>query len=41
MRKTLKIDRPQVKSCGGKKKGGSCNSWAGATSLITKIKIAA
>ena len=41
MRKTIKTDRPQVKACGGKKKGGSCNVWAGDTQVKTKIKISA
>lgn len=31
---------PVTKMCGGKKKG-SCNTWAGATTLETKIKVAA
>lgn len=34
-----KPHRP-IKNCGGKK-GGKCNSWAGATKLETKIKVAA
>lgn len=30
-----------IKSCGGKKKGSGCASWAGSTKLITTFKIAA
>jgi len=30
-----------IKGCGGKKKGSGCASWAGATKLITTLKIAA
>jgi len=41
MRKYIKLDRPAIQNCGGKKKGSGCNSWAGATTLQTKIKIAA
>jgi len=40
MRKTIRTDRPQVKACGGKKKG-SCNVWAGDTIVKTKIKVTA
>tara|TARA_R110000868_G_scaffold18521_1_gene81299 strand:+ start:184 stop:300 length:117 start_codon:yes stop_codon:yes gene_type:complete len=29
-----------IQNCGGKKKG-SCNTWAGATTLQTTIRIAA
>lgn len=32
-----KKDREPIRFCGGKKKG-SCNTWAGATVLKTKIK---
>ena len=39
MRKAIKIDRPAIKNCGSRKKGG-CN-WAGATTMIKKIKVAA
>jgi hypothetical protein len=38
--KTPKKDRKAIKNCGGKKRG-SCNTWAGATILQTKIKVAA
>jgi hypothetical protein len=38
--KTAKKDRSAIRNCGGKKKG-SCNTWAGATTLQTKIKVAA
>ena len=42
--KTIRIlPKPPItitKMCGGKKKG-SCNTWAGATTLQTNIKIAA
>lgn len=40
MRNIQKVNRPTIKFCGGKK-GKGCNSWAGATTLITQIKIAA
>lgn len=30
-----------IKNCGGKKSKGSCNTWAGATTMQTPIKIAA
>lgn len=41
MRKTVKINRPQVKACGGKRGKGCGSSWAGSTKLQTKIRIAA
>lgn len=41
MRKAIKIDRPAVKNCGSRKKGGCGSNWAGASTLITKIKVAA
>ncbi len=40
MQKTIKKDRPQVKMCGGKRKG-SCNVWLGDTKIVTKIKVTA
>lgn len=30
-----------IKGCGGKKKGKGCAYWAGATKLLTTLKIAA
>lgn len=39
-RKFIFKNKSAIKFCGGKKKG-SCNSWVGATILITKIKVAA
>lgn len=39
MEKCVKRDRPAVKNCGSRKKGGC--SWAGATKLETKVKVAA
>jgi len=42
MRNTIKIDRPAIKNCGGKKGKGGCGSnWAGASQVKTAIKIAA
>ncbi len=41
MRKSIKVNRPGIRFCGGKKKGSGCASWAGSSSLITRIKIAA
>lgn len=40
----MKKERPKantIKGCGGKKGKGSCGTWAGATTGVTTIKIAA
>ncbi|MES2592400.1 MAG: hypothetical protein V4608_10975 [Bacteroidota bacterium] len=40
MKKLIRIDRPAtIKDCGSRKKGG-CN-WAGATTMIKSVKVAA
>ena len=41
MKKKLKIDRPSVKNCGGKRGKGCGSNWAGATESKPKIKMAA
>lgn len=41
MRKTYNTKPKPVKNCGGKKSKGGCANWAGATTVKTKIKIAA
>ena len=41
MRKTIKINRPAIKNCGGKRGKGCGSSWAGASKGVTSIKIAA
>jgi hypothetical protein len=35
-----KKKKKSIKNCGGKK-GRGCNTWGGATKLVTTIKIAA
>ena len=39
MKKKTKVI--SIRNCGGKKKGSGCATWAGATTLLTQIKIAA
>lgn len=41
MKKAIKIDRPAIKNCGGKRGKGCGSAWNGAAKLITKIKVAA
>ena len=34
----LKEDRKAVRACGGKRGKGCSSNWAGATTMVTKVK---